>query len=132
MCDTYSQNADDLRMDANERIVKNTEIDQHWADWLAPTRRSFLFGVGAAAVGLTLGDEARAEEYGATATARSANCFGSGRFAIRRRIGVVLVRFRTAIFDFEQDQRAEYRSLSVFPRKQAASICDDLVDDVRS
>ena len=57
MCDTYSQNADHLRIDPNERIVKNSEIDQQWADWLAPTRRSFLFGAGAAAVGLTLGDE---------------------------------------------------------------------------
>lgn len=62
MCDTYSNNADHLRIDPNERIVKNTEVDQQWADWLAPTRRSFLFGAGAAAVGLTLGDEVRAED----------------------------------------------------------------------
>jgi aromatic ring-cleaving dioxygenase len=62
MCDTYSNNSDELRIDSNERTVKNTEIDQQWADWLAPTRRSFLFGAGAAAIGITLGDEARAEE----------------------------------------------------------------------
>jgi aromatic ring-cleaving dioxygenase len=61
MCDNYSQNADQLRINSNERIVKNTEIDQQWADWLAPTRRTFLFGAGAAAIGLTLGDEAHAE-----------------------------------------------------------------------
>lgn len=60
MCDTYSENADNLRIDPNERIVRNSEIDQQWADWLAPTRRSFLFGAGAAVVGLTLGDDARA------------------------------------------------------------------------
>ena len=78
MCDTYSQNADELRMDPNERIVKNTEIDQQWADWLAPTRRSFLFGAGAAAIGLTLGDEAASgEENRAAASAASgpANAF---------------------------------------------------------
>ena len=63
MCDEYRMNGDKFRIDANERIVKNTEIDQQWADWLAPTRRSFLFGAGAAAVGLTLGEEGlRAEE----------------------------------------------------------------------
>lgn len=61
MCDTYSKHADSLRIDPNERIVKNTEIDQQWADWLAPTRRSFLFSAGAAVVGLTLGDDARAD-----------------------------------------------------------------------
>jgi len=68
MCDTYSKNADSLRMDPNERVVKNSEIDQQWADWLAPTRRSFLFGAGAAAIGLTLGEAAQAEE---SAPARS-------------------------------------------------------------
>jgi aromatic ring-cleaving dioxygenase len=63
MCDEYRMNGDALRVDPNERIVKNTEIDQQWADWLAPSRRSFLFGAGAAAIGLTLGEEAlRAEE----------------------------------------------------------------------
>jgi aromatic ring-cleaving dioxygenase len=63
MCDIYSKNADRLRIDPNERTVKNTEIDQQWADWLAPTRRSFLFGAGAAAIGLTLGEEsAQGEE----------------------------------------------------------------------
>ena len=61
MCDTPTQNNDHLRIDPNERIVRNSEIDQQWADWLAPTRRSFLFGAGAAAVGLTLGDEVQAE-----------------------------------------------------------------------
>jgi len=62
MCDSCSQNSDDFRIDPNERVVKNSEIDQQLADWLAPTRRSFLFGAGAAAIGLTLGDEARADE----------------------------------------------------------------------
>ena len=57
MCDEYRMNGDKFRVDANERIVKNSEIDQQWADWLAPTRRSFLFGAGAAAIGLTLGEE---------------------------------------------------------------------------
>lgn len=58
MCDEYRMNGDKFRIDANERIVPNSEIDQQWADWLAPTRRSFLFGAGAAAIGLTLGEEA--------------------------------------------------------------------------
>src|SRR5580658_7072195 len=62
MCDTYSKNADNLRIEQNKRIVKNSEVDQQWADWLAPARRSFLFNAGAAVLGLTLGDEARAEE----------------------------------------------------------------------
>jgi hypothetical protein len=53
MCDTYSKNADNLRIEPNERIVKNSEVDQRWADWLAPARRSFLFSAGAAVVGLT-------------------------------------------------------------------------------
>ncbi len=69
MCDIYTKDADNLRIDPTERIVKNTEIDQQWADWLAPTRRSFLFGAGAAAIGLTLGDEAaRGEEPGTAAS----------------------------------------------------------------
>jgi len=58
MCDDYRMNADQFRVDSCEQIAKNTEIDQQWADWLAPTRRSFLFGAGAAAIGLTLGEEA--------------------------------------------------------------------------
>src|ERR1700691_5303796 len=58
MCDEYRMDGDKFRIDSSERIVKNTEIDQQWADWLAPTRRSFLFGAGAAAIGLTLGEEA--------------------------------------------------------------------------
>ncbi|MFT4111171.1 DOPA 4,5-dioxygenase family protein [Silvibacterium sp.] len=62
MCDIYNKNADHLRIDQNERIVKNSEIDQQWADWLSPTRRSFLFGAGAAAIGLTLGETSQAEE----------------------------------------------------------------------
>lgn len=41
--------------DPSERIVQNTELDQQWADWLAPTRRSVLCGAGAAGVGLALG-----------------------------------------------------------------------------
>jgi aromatic ring-cleaving dioxygenase len=49
------------RPDPNRQTVQNTEIDQEWADWLAPTRRSLLYGAGAAAVGLVLG-EAHAEE----------------------------------------------------------------------
>jgi DOPA 4,5-dioxygenase len=60
MCDVYNKNADNLRIEQNERIVKNSEVDQQWADWLAPARRSFLFGVGAAAIGLTLGEAADA------------------------------------------------------------------------
>lgn len=60
MCDTYSQNADHLRIDPDARIVKNSEVDQQWADWLAPSRRSFLFGAGAATIGLAMGDEADA------------------------------------------------------------------------
>jgi DOPA 4,5-dioxygenase len=73
MCDEYRMNADKFRIDANERVVKNTEIDQQWADWLAPTRRSFLFGAGAAAVGLTLGEQAvQGEESGASASSASA------------------------------------------------------------
>ena len=55
MCDVYSNNGDHLRIEENQRIVKNTEIDQQWADWLAPTRRSLLYGAGVAAVGLVFG-----------------------------------------------------------------------------
>jgi aromatic ring-cleaving dioxygenase len=43
------------RDDREERVVQNTEIDQQWADWLAPTRRHILYGAGAAAVGLIAG-----------------------------------------------------------------------------
>jgi len=69
MCDEYRMNGDKFRINSSERIVQNTEIDQQWADWLAPTRRSFLFGAGAAAIGLTLGEEAaRAEEAGTIAS----------------------------------------------------------------
>jgi DOPA 4,5-dioxygenase len=72
MCDEYRMNGDQFRVDPNERIVHNTEIDQQWADWLAPTRRSFLFGAGASAIGLTLGEEAaRAEEPGTVASPAS-------------------------------------------------------------
>ena len=72
MCDEYRMNGDQFRVGPNERIVHNTEIDQQWADWLAPTRRSFLFGAGAAAIGLTLGEEAaRAEEPGTVASPAS-------------------------------------------------------------
>jgi len=39
-----------------ERIVPNTEIDQQWADFLAPTRRNLIYGAGAAIVGLALGN----------------------------------------------------------------------------
>jgi hypothetical protein len=46
MCDEYTKNSDHLRIARNERIVTNSEIDQQWADWLAPSRRSFLFGAG--------------------------------------------------------------------------------------
>jgi hypothetical protein len=28
MCDTYSKNADNLRIEPNERTTKNSEIDQ--------------------------------------------------------------------------------------------------------
>ncbi len=71
MCDTPSVNTDHLRIDPNERIVKNSEVDQQWADWLAPTRRSFLFGAGAAAVGLTMGDDDAYAEVAAVASAPS-------------------------------------------------------------
>ena len=74
MCDEYRMNGDKFRVDPNERIVKNTEIDQQWADWLAPTRRSFLFGAGAAAIGLTLGEEsAHGEEPGTSDSPASAS-----------------------------------------------------------
>jgi hypothetical protein len=49
------------RPDQNRQAVQNAEIDQEWADWLAPARRSLLCGAGAAAVGLVLGG-AYAEE----------------------------------------------------------------------
>jgi hypothetical protein len=52
MCDEYTMNSDHFRIAPNERIVNNSEIDQQWADWLAPSRRSFLFGAGVAAIGL--------------------------------------------------------------------------------
>jgi hypothetical protein len=44
MCDDYTKNSDHVRLAPSERIVKNSEMDQQWADWLAPARRSFLFG----------------------------------------------------------------------------------------
>ncbi|QJW94973.1 DOPA 4,5-dioxygenase family protein [Frigoriglobus tundricola] len=37
-----------------DRTVPNTEVDQQWADWLAPTRRNLLYGAGAA-FGLAFG-----------------------------------------------------------------------------
>jgi len=50
--------SDEFRIaDTEERIVQNTEVDQQWADWLSPSRRSFLFGAGAAAIGLVAGAE---------------------------------------------------------------------------
>lgn len=42
-------------MSEEERIVPNTEEDQAWADWLSPTRRSFLLGAGLSAAGLGAG-----------------------------------------------------------------------------
>jgi aromatic ring-cleaving dioxygenase len=33
-----------------EDIARNAEVDRQWADWLAPTRRSFLLGAGATTV----------------------------------------------------------------------------------
>jgi len=74
MCDESRMNGDEIRIDSNERVVKNTEVDQQWANWLAPTRRSFLFGGGAAAVGLTLGEQAaRSEEPAASVPASAAS-----------------------------------------------------------
>jgi aromatic ring-cleaving dioxygenase len=43
------------REDREGPVIQNTEIDQQWADWLAPTRRHILYGAGAAAVGLIAG-----------------------------------------------------------------------------
>ena len=43
-------------MSGEERIIHNTEEDQAWADWLAPTRRNFIIGVGLTAAGLTAGN----------------------------------------------------------------------------
>jgi DOPA 4,5-dioxygenase len=40
---------------SEERIIHNTEEDQEWADWLSPTRRSFLVNAGLTAAGLTGG-----------------------------------------------------------------------------
>jgi len=42
MSDIHSKSSGSLRIDPNQQIVKSTEIDQQWAGWLAPTRRSFL------------------------------------------------------------------------------------------
>jgi hypothetical protein len=48
--------SDEIPHDDQEgAVVQNTEIDQQWADWLAPTRRHILYGAGAAAVGLLAG-----------------------------------------------------------------------------
>ena len=41
MCDTYSQNADNLRIDPNERIVKNSEIDSNGPIGLRPRAGPF-------------------------------------------------------------------------------------------
>jgi aromatic ring-cleaving dioxygenase len=81
MCDDYTKNSDHLRIAPNERIVKNSEIDQQWADWLAPTRRSFLFGAGAAAIGLTLGDEAALSKEPETALDASEASGPAGAFS---------------------------------------------------
>lgn len=51
------------------RIVPNSELDQQWADWLSPARRSFLVGAGAAVIGTTLGVEsAQATDLGVPAS----------------------------------------------------------------
>lgn len=42
-------------MSNEEPIIHNTEEDQAWADWLAPTRRNFLRGAGLTAAGLLAG-----------------------------------------------------------------------------
>jgi hypothetical protein len=56
------QTSDEIqRPDQTRQTVQNTVVDQEWADWLAPTRRSLLYEGGAAAVGLVLG-EVHAEE----------------------------------------------------------------------
>lgn len=51
MSDSSKQHAQ-----TEERIVLNTEIDQEWADYLAPTRRNLIYGLGAAAVSLFVGN----------------------------------------------------------------------------
>jgi hypothetical protein len=57
MCDKCRVHWDKFRIDSSERTTENTAIDQQRADWLAPMWQSFLFGVGAAAIDLTLGEE---------------------------------------------------------------------------
>lgn len=42
-------------MSNEEPLIHNTEEDQAWADWLAPTRRNFIIGAGLTAAGLTAG-----------------------------------------------------------------------------
>ncbi|WP_165235212.1 DOPA 4,5-dioxygenase family protein [Aquisphaera insulae] len=49
------ESSERVAQDAVERVVRNTEIDQRWADWLAPTRRGILRGAGVAAAGLAFG-----------------------------------------------------------------------------
>ncbi|MBS1812329.1 MAG: DOPA 4,5-dioxygenase family protein [Acidobacteria bacterium] len=50
-------------MSSEERIIQNTEEDQAWADWLAPTRRNFITGAGLTVAGLTMGNlEAEAQD----------------------------------------------------------------------
>ncbi len=43
-------------MTNEEKIIKNTEEDQAWADLLSPPRRQFMIGAGLTAAGLTIGD----------------------------------------------------------------------------
>ncbi len=43
-------------MSKEEQIIQNTEEDQEWADWLAPTRRGFLTGAGMTTAGLVIGN----------------------------------------------------------------------------
>ncbi len=42
-------------MTNEERVIHNTDEDQEWADWLSPTRRSFLVSAGLTAAGLAAG-----------------------------------------------------------------------------
>ncbi len=46
---------------SEQKVVPNTEIDQHWADILAPTRRNLIVGAGLAALGLEAAEPGRSE-----------------------------------------------------------------------
>jgi DOPA 4,5-dioxygenase len=55
-------------MSDENRILRNAEEDQEWADLLSPVRRKFLIGAGLTAPGLTAGGiEASSQEAATTA-----------------------------------------------------------------